>query len=423
MKRVLSMKMNIRFAAVLLVCVLIVAGPVAVGAEPLTLRVSVPADGVDVPVCAGIELSPDLANVPFENIAAELKQAGSGRTTAGQLVKANDGMAELWWILPQAKANSTSTWIATLKRGAAMDPKRFSWNDHKGQYLDLLFDGRKVTRYMYAHDTSSAQRTFETYKPFHHVYDASGNLLTNGPDGVNPYLKDAILYPHHRGIFIGWNRLTFEGQRCDLWHMPQGHQVHQKFLEQIAGPVLARSTVLIHWNDKEGEPILVERRQTTVFRQGDPTVLLLDFHTDLKAVRSDVFLDGDPEHAGFQYRPNDAVAKGGPEGKAKYLFHQEGIDPKKDRDLPWVAMSYGLSSGRYSVLHMNHPDNPKSTLYSAYRDYGRFGAFFTRELGAGQTLTLGYRIWVGRGELPERQNLANRHSIFVGAPNIQVSKR
>jgi len=417
------MKSKMRFTTLLLACAAVFAGPVVNGAEQFTLRVSTPADGAKVPVCAKIELPEGLANVAPDEITVELKQGDTGRTAPGQVIRTDDGKTELWWILPQAKANDASTWIASLKRGTEADGKQFSWQDRQGQYLDLLFDGRKVTRYMYAHDTSSEQRTFETYKPFLHVYDASGHLLTNGPDGVSPYLKDAILYPHHRGLFIGWNRLTFDGQRYDLWHMPQAHQVHQEFLELTAGPVLARSTALIHWNDDKGKPIIVERRQTTVFRQSDPTVLLLDFHTELKAVRGDVFLNGDPEHAGFQYRPHDAVAKGGKEVKAKYLFHKDGIDPRKDRDLPWVAMSYGLSSGRHSVQHMNHPDNPKSTLYSAYRDYGRFGAFFTKELGDGQTLTLDYRIWVGRGEMPARQDLANRHSVFVETPKVRVSKR
>jgi hypothetical protein len=72
---------------------------------------------------------------------------------------------------------------------------------------------------------------------------------------------------------------------------------------------------------------------------------------------------------------------------------------------------------------MNHPDNPKSTVYSAYRDYGRFGAFFTKELSEGQTLALNYRVWVGKGELPERQDMADRHTIFVEAPSVEVSKR
>jgi hypothetical protein len=43
---------------------------------------------------------------------------------------------------------------------------------------------------------------------------------------------------------------------------------------------------------------------------------------------------------------------------------------------------------------MDHPDNPGPNKYSAYRDYGRFGAFFTTEIPAGQTLELKYRVWV-----------------------------
>src|SRR5210317_1366842 len=75
----------------------------------------------------------------------------------------------------------------------------FSFKDTKGNYLDLLYDGKKVTRYMYAYDTSSPQRIFETYKVLHHAFDEDGKmLLTNGPDGEKPYLK-SVKFPHHRG--------------------------------------------------------------------------------------------------------------------------------------------------------------------------------------------------------------------------------
>jgi len=301
--------------------------------------------------------------------------------------------------------------------------EEFSWKDTEGQYLDLLFGGRKVTRYMYAYDTSTPQRVFETYKPLHHVFDPGGNLLTNGPDGENPYPKDKIRYPHHRGIFIGWNRLTFEGNQYDLWHMKDVQQVHREFLELSAGPTKASSTALIHWNDKEGKPIIAEKRRTTVYRQSSPTILFMDFETELTAVRGDVLLNGDPEHAGFQYRAHNDVAAGGQDVKAKYLFHQDGIDPRKDQDLPWVAMSYGLGDRSYSVQHMNHPDNPKPAIYSAYRDYGRFGAFFKETIKAGETLKLSYRIWVGQGKMPEREELAKRYSVFVNGPEVNVSRR
>jgi len=417
-----------RIAATLAVTAVICYVGAALGAEEMRLKVTgAKMDCVDVPVCAAIELPAELADMSVEHILVDLQQAGQGRRHPGQLVQADADNVKLWWILPEAKAGQSSTWTARLydKRLASRmsRPKSFSWRDKEDEYLDLLFDSRKVTRYMYAYDDSTGQRLFETYKPFHHVYDAQGKRLTNGPDSASPYIKNEIKYPHHRGIFIGWSRLTFDGNRYDLWHMSGGAQVHQEFMEQIAGPVLARSTALIHWNDKDGEPLIAERRQTTVFRQSDPTLLLLQCHTKLKAVRGDVFLNGDPEHAGFQYRAHNDVASGPKQAKATYLFHAEDIDPRRDRNLPWAAMSYGLDDRRYSVQHLNHPDNPKPTIYSAYRDYGRFGAFFKDTIKAGETLGLMYRICVVDGDMPGRQELASRYAAFVDCPQVEVLSR
>jgi methane monooxygenase PmoA-like len=148
--------------------------------------------------------------------------------------------------------------------------------------------------------------------------------------------------------------------------------------------------------------------------------LQLGFQSEFKAVRGDVELKGDPEHAGVQYRPHNDVATGGPEGKAKYLFHADGIDPHKDKDLPWVALSYGLGGQRYTVQHMNHPGNPKGTVYSAYRDYGRFGAFPVAAIAKGQTLTLRYRFWIARGDIPARETLAARHAQFAKPATVEV---
>jgi hypothetical protein len=292
----------------------------------------------------------------------------------------------------------------------------FSWKDTEGKYLDLLCDGRKVTRYMYDYDESSEQRAFETYKVFHHVFDGKGeNLLTNGPDGKNPYTR-SVKYPHHRGIFIGWSKLQFDGKSYDTWHMSRGvRQVHQKFLEKKANAEKAISTALIHWKNGEGKVMVEEKRTVTVYRPDDETIVRLDFETELKAPNGEVYLNGDPEHAGFQYRPHDKVAKGPAGVKAKYLFHKEGIDPRKDKDLPWVAMEYGLNGKRYWVQYMSDPANPNAdAVYSAYRDYGRFGEFFKHTIPAGQTLKLRYRIRVSEGSLPDRKMLAKEYAAFTG---------
>ena len=37
-----------------------------------------------------------------------------------------------------------------------------------------------------------------------------------------------------------------------------------------------------------------------------------------------------------------------------------------------AGKTYTLRGKRYSVVDLNHPDNPKGTKFSAYRDYGRF---------------------------------------------------
>ena len=68
-------------------------------------------------------------------------------------------------------------------------------------------------------------------------------------------------------------------------------------------------------------------------------------------------------------------------------------------------------------------DNPKPTIYSAYRDYGRFGAFFKKKIAADTSLTLRYRIIVSRGEMPGRRELANRYSAFVNGPKVEVLSR
>ncbi len=299
----------------------------------------------------------------------------------------------------------------------------FKFEPVEGKWLDVMYKGKRIARYMCGHDTSSEATTFETYKPFLHVYDpASGRQLTNGPDGESAYYGENVKFPHHRGIFIGWSKLTFDDKRYDLWHMRSSHQVHQEFEALKTTANSAQFTSVVHWNDdtdEKGEPILVEHRTMTVSVPASDgmgsadCIAVVDFETELKAVRGEVYLNGDPEHAGMQYRPHTDVATGPAEGKAKYLFPADGIDPKKDKDLPWVVLKYELDGTPYVVQHMNHPGNPQGTVYSAYRDYGRFGAFFKETLDKGETLKLRYRIWIGKGEMPSRSAAAKNYAGFV----------
>lgn len=334
-------------------------------------------------------------------------------------------------------------WVTAVAASAAKTPGpgKYEWKDTAGQYMDLEFGGKKVLRYMYAHDTSSQEAREKTYKPFYHVYDFNGeNLLTKGDGGR---------YTHHRGIFLGWKNVTFNGRSYDFWHMKEADdgqgkrkgkdeakgdvkgvdQVHVKVLDKSVTTDGAGLTSRIDWIIKDGSVVIEEARQVTVRKEGDGLVVI-DVNTSLKAVSGDVKLDGDPEHAGFQYRASNDVDEGTEADKAKYLYHKAGIaekgKPSKKGmrfpmnlnlmvDLPWVAMNYGLNGKKYTVQHMNSASNHKPYTYSSGRYYGRFGSFGVSEVKSGDPLKLSWRIIVEQGGFPEREVLQKRYEAYITA--------
>lgn len=295
-----------------------------------------------------------------------------------------------------------AAWFLTLALAPAARAAEtgFSFKDTPGQHLDVLLDGKIVGRYMYAYDKA---RLADTYKPYLHVFDAEGKApITKGPGGQ---------FTHHRGIFIGWNKLGFGGKTYDRWHMKGGEIVHQKFAAQQADANQASFTSVTTWNDEKGGAMVEEQRTMTFRRAPAPARLIIDFTAALKAPNGDVKLDGDPEHAGIHYRPaNEVAAK-----ETVYVFPKEKADATKDLDYPWVGETYTLGGKQHSVVQMNHPQNPRNTKFSAYRDYGRFGAFFVASIPSGQTLTVKYRFLIANGAMPEVGLIQKNWDEFAGA--------
>lgn len=296
--------------------------------------------------------------------------------------------------------------VALLLTACAVAMQRADRFKLTEEYLDILVEDRPVLRYMYAYDP---QRRDETYKPYHHVLAPDGeSLLTKGPGGR---------FPHHRGIYIGWNRIRHGGEQHDLWHMHQNAaQVHQRFLANDTSPEQTRSSSLIHWIGRDGETVILEETRTIILHHTDSDAhALIDVISELKAVNGDVYLGGDAEHAGLQYRPHNDVVDN---KSAKYVFSTEGLNltqnnTRQHRDMPWATLTYELKGGTWTVQYMNHPDNPEGSYYSAYRDYGRFGAFFTKEIKDGETLTLRYRLRITEGDAPGHEAMNNHYRAYV----------
>lgn len=284
----------------------------------------------------------------------------------------------------------------------------FSWHDTGGLHIDLEYKGNPVVRYQYEPiDESTPERRHDTYKPFYHVFDSSGEgFITKGPGGK---------FPHHRGIFYGFSRCSYtdaEGtkhEKIDTWHCKKAHQVHRKILDQTAGDDAASLTSEIAWIDNEGKEFATEAR-TLTFSYNDKNDLVVDFNTVLTPKVPSMKVDGDPQHAGFQFRASNEVS----EKTAKQTYYirpgtgkaQEGatinwsakLDNETTTNLPWKAMSFVTGGKRYTVAYIDSEKNPKPARFSE-RDYGRFGSYFFKEITPSEPLQVQYKLVIRQGEM------------------------
>jgi hypothetical protein len=318
---------------------------------------------------------------------------------------------QVHWIEAGLAAGKSRSYQLRLSEGAGEPSEGFRFVDGPG-YRDLFRGPVPIWRHMTAYDP---QRREETYKPYLHVHGFhQDGFITKGPGG---------LYTHHRGIFLGWNK-TFLGEKSlDFWHCPNVSQRHRNYLLQreTLGPVVGRTAAATEWADPEGKAVARDAREVAAWIPAEGE-LLLDFDITLEAVAGDLRLEGDPQHAGFQFRATQEVA----EHEKDTVYVLPGGSEKKPNDVvekcPWAACLFKVGGKPYLVMHMDHPGNPRPAVYST-RSYGRFGAFFTGNLKVGSPLRLRYRILVidpqKHPDLSEPA-LAKRYADFTTPLSIRV---
>lgn len=303
----------------------------------------------------------------------------------------------------------------------ASDKSTFRWvDDAKNGTTDLMLGKQPVLRYMHAFDPSSKDRAHETYKVYHHVFGpGDGKQITKGPGGK---------YTHHRGLFVGWNKTKTkaDGAMYDFWHCSKGaHLRHIKFVDRSADANGGKMTAEIHWNAADGKPVISEIRSVAVSKtetkSGPGFGWQIDWQTTLSSRRGEIELNGDRQHAGFQFRAAQAVAdangaryirpKGFPQQAEAFQVGDKG-DPPAHINLGWLAMTYEIDGTRYTAEYFADPSLPKPSLYSE-RPYGRFGVFFKTTLSEGKPLTMRYRVNISSGEPPTQKAIQGRYDAFV----------
>lgn len=342
--------------------------------------------------------------------AAEASVTFDGKSYPAQVTKPNllakptpapeGGLnAELVFIAGDFKAGQSLKGKAAISDKPSGEKPAAEWKDTPGEHMDLVFNGRPVLRYMYAKlDETTKESRSATFKPYHHVFDPAGKrLITKGPGG---------LFPHHRGLYFGFNKISYgQKQTADTWHCNNGEfQSHEKVLASEVGPVLGRHTLQIDWHGKDGKVFAQETREMTAFNTTGGT--LIEFATRLDSLAGPIKLDGDPQHAGFQFRATQDVPDKTkaqtyylrPDGKGEPGKFRNWPNDKQHVNLPWHALSIVLDDQRYTVAMLDRPENPKEARFSE-RDYGRFGSYFEYEIDAKKALELNYRVWVQGGEM------------------------
>lgn len=358
------------------------------------------------PVCVLVDAPADAKSVELRD--ADGNEIAAQLTAPGLLNENAQGKSEMHFLAPAlGQGESVRLTGQFLDKPAAGG---FSWEKVPGEHAELVCQSGPVIRYMCKTLTDETRE--EAYKVYHHVYNPSCNaFITKGPGGK---------YPHHRGLFLGFNSISHgEGERANTWSGQNTPQTHAGFLAEEAGPVLGRQLVAVEWRGSGGEVYLHEKREVAVFNA--PGGTLIEFASQLTTAGGKVKLDGNAAHAGFQFRADQEVAEG--TEKLTYYLRPDGKGALgqargKAFDLPWDAISFVLAKDRYTVLYLDRPENPKPTEYNE-RTYGRFGSFFPYELDDDKDLTVKYRVWVQDGEMTVEKATVLSND-FVQPPKVTI---
>ena len=271
--------------------------------------------------------------------------------------------------------------------------------DLPGRIIEVRADGMRVAGFVYGEGH---------IKPYLSVYDDEGQRLTN--PGIDSDGDTRGRFPHHRGIFIGWNRMRSDLGMDDLWHLRGDEHMRLAEIEKLDADSKGVSMILrIEWvssnRDDDLEGLLIsERRGISISRADGRT--RIDHISEMTAAR-DVVLGGDLQHAGLHFRADASVD--GVRSQTSYLWAPGDLSPSGGRiisdELRWVRFLFPLHGNWYSVTQLNHPDNHSTEL--SWRDYGRFGFFFNDELEAGEVRRMAGRFYIDKSAGPEAEDEAD----------------
>jgi hypothetical protein len=251
----------------------------------------------------------------------------------------------------------------------------------------LTANGKVVARLM--HPDYDASAPAATCRPWHQVLGLDGRLLTKDLGGD---------FEHHRGLFLGWNRVECGARRFDFWHCNKGESQRVAGISTEANALAGsggEQVVTIEWTGADGISVMREERRLSAQTLAD-AAYCLRVTSELRAIGDDVRLDGDAHHAGCHFRAVQTFAEKGAD-KLTYVLPGTAKGGEDDlwTDCEWIAAVLPFEKGPVTVLRVEGPSNPPAT-WSA-RPYGRFGAMGSATVTATRPLRLEWVYCVAAG--------------------------
>lgn len=232
------------------------------------------------------------------------------------------------------------------------------------------------------HDWDPA-RAFGTFKVYWHVHGLHGEgPITKG--------EETGQYPHHRGLFVGWNRLQAGGRTWDFWHGKDG--VHFLWRGTRADGDAAVSQV--DWVAGDGQTVVRDERRVRVL-ESTPGRRTFEITLTLRCAAGPVQLLGDPHHAGFHFRAAEEVATRARETRIEV---PAAARERKAGDRS-ILEGVAEAAERFTIQGRPYRIGMRSEVPCCWslREYGRFGAFSEHRLEPGKDLVLRFWLTVERG--------------------------
>lgn len=303
-------------------------------------------------------------------------------------------------------------------------------------YAQASFElrGRELTRY---HFGPELRRPFwypitgpggRSLTRMNMPYDPGKSMTRDRQPGDPTKPEDPLGHSHQTSVWICHKDVN----GFDFWRDGgpiAGQILHQTEREGLEYDEFEGAATLMtknHWNDPQGNTLMVDRRMATVFPgEGDSWWLIVDLQFEAPAGKPVTLGKTTFGPLGIRMAKTVSVKYGG----GRILNSQGDLDEKGvfRKQARWVDYSGPVTRDECGgITLMDHPKNPNHPAIFHVRDNGWLGVTLTpdaaRVIEPGKPLRLRYALWVHAG-VPDAAMIERQWEAFVKRGLAELKNR